>query len=84
MLREAMMARLDDWHTILPAMGTRKLTLILWEEGFSAGRKLVRRLMQEMGVWAIYPTVSLSKRNFQAAIVPYLPRNKTISFPSQA
>nr|WP_243417118.1 DDE-type integrase/transposase/recombinase [Pseudoflavonifractor phocaeensis] len=40
-------------------------------------------MMQEMGIWAIYPKANLSRRNFQEAIVPYLLRNKTISFPNQ-
>ena len=83
LLREAMMVRLDYWHTILPAMGIRKLTVKLREEGYPVGRKLVRHLMREMGIWAVYPKANLSKRNFQEAIVPYLLRNKTISFSNQ-
>ena len=75
------MVRLDYWHTMLPAIGSRKLMVKL-REGFPAGRKLVRHLMQEMGIWAIYPKANLSKRNFQEAIVPYLLRNKTTSFPN--
>ena len=43
----------------------------------------MRRLMQEMGISAVYPKANLSKRNFQEAIVPYLLRNKTVSFPNQ-
>lgn len=83
LLRESMMARLDCWHTMLPAMGARKLAVKLREEGFLAGRKLVRRLMQEMGIYVIYPKPNLSKRNFQETIVPYLLRNKTVSFSNQ-
>lgn len=64
LLREAIMLRLDYWHTTLPAMGSRKLTVKLRKEGFPAGRKLVRRLMQEMGIWAVYSKANLSKRNF--------------------
>lgn len=58
------MARLDYWHTRLPAIDARKLAVKLQEEGFPAGRKLVRRLMQEMGIWAIYPKLNLTKHNF--------------------
>ena len=83
LLREAMIVRLDYWHTMLPAMGSRKPTVKLREEGYPVGRKLVRHLMQEMGIWGIYPKANLSKRNFQEAIAPYLLRNKTISFPNQ-
>lgn len=83
LLRETLMARLAYWHTMLPALGSRKLAVKLQEEGFLAGRKLVRRLMREMGIWAVYPKVNLSKRNFQESIVPYLLRNKAVSFPNQ-
>ena len=77
------MGRLDYWHTQLPAIGSRKLVVKLREEGYPVGRKLVRRLMREMGLCAIYPQPNLSKRNFREAIVPYLLRNKVISFPNQ-
>ena len=77
------MARLDYWHTTLPALGSRKLAAKLQSEGYDVGRKLVRRLMLEMGMWAIYPKPNLSKRNFRESIVPYLLRNKAVSFPNQ-
>lgn len=77
------MDRLDYWHTTLPALGSRKLAAKLQSEGYNVGRKLVRRLMLEMGMWAIYPKPNLSKRNFRESIVPYLLRNKVVSFPNQ-
>ena len=77
------MDRLDYWHTTLPALGSRKLAAKLQSEGYDVGRKLVRRLMLEMGMWAIYPKPNLSKRNFCESIVPYLLRNKVVSFPNQ-
>lgn len=82
-LREELMDRLDYWHTTLPALGSRKLAAKLQSEGYDVGRKLVRRLMLEMGMWAIYPKPNLSKRNFRESIVPYLLRNKVVSFPNQ-
>lgn len=81
--RETLMARLDYWHTMLPTLGSRKLAVKLQGDGYQVGRKLVRRLMREMGIWAVYPKPNLSKRNFQEAIVPYLLRNKVVSFPNQ-
>ena len=77
------MDRLDYWHTTLPALGSRKLAAKLQSEGYDVGRKLVRRLMLEMGMWAIYPKPNLSKRNFRESIVPYLLRDKVVSFPNQ-
>lgn len=83
-LKEEIMTRIDYWHTALPCMGTRKLAVKLRTEGYSVGRKLVRTYMQEMGIHAVYPKPNLSKRNFKETIVPYLLRNKVISFPNQA
>ena len=47
-------------------------------------RELVRRLMGQMGIQAIYSKLNLSKRNFKEAVVPYLLRNKNIFLPNQA
>ena len=77
------MARIDHWHTQMPGIGTRKLVRQLKNESFSVGRKLVHRLMGEMGIQAIYPRANLSKRNFRETIVPYLLRNKAVSLPNQ-
>ena len=36
-----------------------------------------------MGIRTVYPKPNLSRRDFKEAIVPYLLRNKAISFPNQ-
>ena len=77
------MGRIDYWHTTMPYLGTRKIARKLQDEGYAVGRKLVRSYMQEMGIHAVYPKPNLSKRNFKEAVVPYLLRNKTVSFPNQ-
>ena len=81
--KEQLMSRLDYWHTKLCGIGSRKLVVLLRQEGYAVGRKLVRRLMQEMGLRAIYPKENLSKRNFREALVPYLLRNRQIKFPNE-
>jgi hypothetical protein len=81
--KEELMARLDWWHTKLCGIGSRKLVVLLRQEGYKVGRKLVRRLMQEMGLYTIYPKENLSKRNFKEAIVPYLLRNRQIQFSNE-
>lgn len=81
--QEKVMTRIDYWHTAMPFLGSRRLAKKLQEDGLSVGRKLVRRLMYEMAIYALYPKPNLSKRNFKEAIVPYLLRNKQISFPNQ-
>lgn len=82
-LDETLMARIDFWHTKCPYLGSRKLAIKLQEEGFPVCRKTVRRLMQKMGIYAVYPKPNLSKRNFKEAIVPYLLRNYHVCFPNQ-
>ena len=81
--KETILARIDYWHTVMPFLGTRKIAAKLREEGYAAGRKLVRGYMREMGIHAVYPKPNLSKRNFKEATVPYLLRNKVVSFPNQ-
>ena len=81
--RETLMGRLDFYHTNFPAAGSRKLVVFLKQEGYEVGRKLVRHLMEEMGLYTIYPKENLSKRNFKEAIVPYLLRNRQVSFPNE-
>ena len=81
--KEIIMGRIDYWHTTMPFLGTRKIAAQLRGEGYSVGRKLVRSYMREMGIHAVYPKPNLSKRNFKESIVPYLLRNKVVSFPNQ-
>ena len=77
------MRRIDFLHTIYPYMGSRKLAIMLQREGYSVSRKIIRRLMAEMGICAVYPRANLSKRNFKESIVPYLLRGVTPYFPNQ-
>ena len=82
-LREALMGEIDRIHTLQPTLGQRKILKLLRDKGYRIGRKLVRRLMQEMGLKTVYPKENLSKRNFKEAIVPYLLRNTVVQFPNQ-
>ena len=84
LFRERVMARIDYWHTRMPAIGSRKIAVLLWKEGLDVGRKMIRNCMAEMGISAIYPKANLSKRNFKQTIVPYLLRNCQITCPNQA
>lgn len=75
---------IDYWHTKLPCAGVRKLRKLLSEhEGLAAGRKLIKKLMEEMGIHAIYPKPNLSKPGKEHKKFPYLLKNKSISFPNQ-
>ena len=61
-VEEALMVRvrIDYWHNKCPYMGSRKITVMLLEEGYQVSRKVIRRLMQHMGIYAIYPKINLS------------------------
>ena len=77
------MRRIDYWHLKFPYFGSRKIAVKLREEGYEVGRKTTRRLMQSMAIYAIYPKINLSKRNFKESVVPYLLRNYAVNFPNQ-
>lgn len=76
--------RLDYWHTKMPYLGVRKLRIKLQQEdNLLVGRKLIRRYMDEMGIYAVYPKPNLSKRNKQHKIYPYLLRTLDIKQTNQ-
>jgi putative transposase len=74
--------RIDELYTASPSSGSRRITEQLKREGHLVNRKAVRRQMQEMGLWAVFPGPNLSKRAHQAAIYPYLLTNITASAPN--
>jgi putative transposase len=81
---ELLKRRIDHWHTKMPYVGTRKLRKLLRDEDcLAAGRKLIKRLMDEMGIYVIYPKPNLSKPGKEHKRFPYLLRNKSIVFPNQ-
>jgi len=47
------------------------------------GRQLIRRYMQEMGIFCVYPKPNLSKANKDHKKFPYLLRKKQIWLPNQ-
>ena len=75
--------RLDYWHTKMPYLGVRKLRRKLQDEDhIKVGRKLIKRYMDEMGIYAVYPKPNLSKRNKEHKVYPYLLRNLDINRPN--
>lgn len=81
---ELLKRRIDFWHTKLPCAGTRKLQALLRDQdGLAAGRKRIKTLMGQMGIYAIYPKPNLSKPGKEHKVFPYLLRNKSITFPNQ-
>ena len=77
------MSRIDYWHTEMPYAGSRRIAVKLQEDGYAVGRKLVRGLMQEMAMIAVYPKPNLSKRDPHSLIMPYLLKNMDNRYPNQ-
>jgi putative transposase len=81
---ELIKARIDYWHTKQCCLGTRGLrNKLRKEDDLVVGRKLIRRYMIEMGIYAVYPKPNLSKKDKGAKHFPYLLKNKAIFLPNQ-
>ena len=78
-----LMRRLDELHLDYPAYGSRRLKVLLEREGREINRKRVSRLLQLMGLQAVYPKRSLSQPGEGHRIYPYLLEGLEISGPDQ-
>jgi putative transposase len=78
-----LMRLIDELYTDCPFYGSRKITEALTRQGEEVNRKRVRRLMQAMGLEAIYPKPRLSAAGRGHKIYPYLLRGVKIERPDQ-
>lgn len=72
---------IDQEYTAHPFYGSRRMTAWLCVQGHLVNRKRVQRLMQFMGLEAIYPKMNLSKADTGHKKYPYLLREIEASFP---
>jgi putative transposase len=79
----ALMRRLDELHLAYPAYGSRRLTALLQREGQVINRKRVARLLEVMGVEAVYPKRCLSQPAEGHRICSYLLEGLAITGPDQ-
>lgn len=79
----ALMRRLDELHLDYPVYGSRRLVAMLQREGWAINRKRVVRLLQVMGLEALYPKRRLSQPGEGHRIYPYLLKGLEISGPDQ-
>lgn len=83
-LEELIKARIDYWHTKFCYMGVRRLREKLEKEDkIHAGRKLVKRYMREMNIYAVYPKPNLSVRDKKHSLFPYLLKSMSIFMSNQ-
>lgn len=77
-----LMRLIDSQFLETPYYGARQMTRYLRRRGYWVGRKRVRRLMQKMGLMAIYQKPCTSKPHPQHKIYPYLLKGMDISEPN--
>src|SRR5271169_5895187 len=78
-----LMRRIDKQYLATPFYGARRMVAVLRREGCAVNRKRVRRLMQVMGIEAIYQRPSTSRRHPDHKVYPYLLRGLAIDRPNQ-
>ena len=74
-----LMEKIDKKYTDHPFYGRPKMTEQLKKEGYQINGKRVGRLMQKMGIMAIYPKPNTSTRNKAHRVYPYLLRGRDIT-----
>ena len=67
-----LMRLLDEQYTRTPFYGSRRMTEWLRDQGYEVNRKRVSRLMELMGIEAVYPKPKLSRPGEGHKIYPYL------------
>jgi putative transposase len=67
-----LMRLIDEEYTRRPFYGSRRMMRWLREQGYPVGRDRVRRLMELMGLEAVYPKPRLSQPGEDHKIYPYL------------
>ncbi len=78
-----LMRLMDEQYTQFPSSGSRTMQGILLHRGFNVGRNRIRRLMQVMGLVAIYPKPRTTLIAQGHKKYPYLLRNIVIDQPNQ-
>jgi putative transposase len=78
-----LMRVLDEQYTATPFYGVRRMTAWLHSQGYPVNHKRVARLMQEMGIAAIYAKPKLSQATAGHTISPYLLRGVKVARVNQ-
>ena len=74
---------IDRIMTESPYLGSRKVTIRLQEEGYSACRQRVQRLLQQLGLRAVQPKKRWKGKAAEKPAYPYLLENLVITAPNQ-
>jgi len=82
-LDEELMRLIDEIHMKWPFYGQRNILHVVRKQGYSVGRKRIRRLMRIMGVESLAPKPNTSKPNKEHKIYPYLLKKLPITQSNQ-
>jgi putative transposase len=75
--------RIDEIYTDHPIYGSRRMTAVLYREGWSISRPTVQGYMRSMGIAGIAPGPNTSQPSPEHKVYPYLLRNLDICRPNQ-
>ena len=78
-----LMRKIDELYTEQPSRGSRSIARQLRRQRIKVNRKKIQRLMQKMGIEAVYPKPNTSRPHPQHKVYPYLLRHLTIDRPNQ-
>ena len=78
-----LMRLIDEQYTKTPFYGWPRMTAYLRGQGYVVNHKRVQRLMQKMGLKAVYPKPRTTISSGEHKVYPYLLRGLTISTPNQ-
>jgi len=79
----AVMRRIDELHLDYPFYGSRRMAVVLRNDGWVVNRKRMQRLMRLMGLEAIYQKPNTSRPHPDHKVYPYLLRGLIIDRPNQ-
>ena len=79
----AVMRRIDELHLEYPFHGSRRMAMVLRDDGWVVNRKRAQRLMRLMGLEAIYQKPNTSRPHPDHKVYPYLLRGLTIDRSNQ-
>jgi putative transposase len=75
---QQLMRLIDEQYTKTPFYGSPRMTAWLQRQGYRVNHKRVERLMEVMGLQALYPKPNLSKPTLGHRVYPYLLRDTKI------
>jgi len=78
-----LMRAIDKQYTKTPFYGWPRMTVCLRKQGYPVNHKRVYRLMQKMGIQAIYPKKRIKNERNEDTIYPYLLKDVRIGQPNQ-